>query len=96
MALFEGGKANCSIYADSGSAAGSEAHLKCLCTNTHSMRNKKDKLEALVFSRAVKLLALVRRGGMNPNIMTGVLGWRVIGCSGGIGSTGKVKVLHSM
>lgn len=82
------------IYADSGSATGSEAHLKCLYT--HSMRNKKDKLEALVFSQSCDIIGISETWWDESNIMTGVLGWRVIGCSGGIGSTGKVEVLHSM
>lgn len=58
MALSEGGKANHSIYADSGSAAGSGAHLKCLYANTHNMRKKKDKLEALVFFQSHDIIGI--------------------------------------
>lgn len=36
----EGGEANGSTYAAPGSAAGSEAHLKCLYIGLHSRRNK--------------------------------------------------------
>lgn len=49
MTLPEGGKANGSIY--SGPLEGTEGsgmHPKCLCTNTHSMKNKQE--EVLVHS----------------------------------------------
>jgi len=36
-------------------------------------------------------LVSVRPGRMSPT--TGVLGWRAIGCSGGIGKAGEVEVL---
>lgn len=44
--LPEGGKTNGSICGAHGSTSDSGVHLKCLYTNTHSMRNKWDKLEA--------------------------------------------------
>ena len=47
MVLPEGGNTNGSIYAVPGSTEGSGAYLKCLCTNTHSMRNKQDELEGI-------------------------------------------------
>lgn len=50
MALSEGGKTNGNIYIDLRNAADSGAHLKYLYTNVCSMRNKGDKLEALVLS----------------------------------------------
>lgn len=55
------------------------------------MRNKQDELEALVFFWSI-LLVLVGLDGLCP--MTGVLGWRAIGCYGRIGRAGKVGVLR--
>jgi len=37
-------------------------------------------------------LVLVRLGGMNP--APGVLAWRAIGCSEGVGRAGEVEELH--
>lgn len=37
-------------------------------------------------------LLLVRSDGVNP--IDGVLGWRAVGCSGGVGRTGEVEELH--
>lgn len=44
------GKTNRNIYTDLGNAEDSGTHLKYLYTNVCSMRNKGDKLEALVLS----------------------------------------------
>ena len=88
-ALPEGGKANRSIYDAPGSAEGSGAHPKCLYTNTHSMREKWDKLEALVLSQSYDII-----GGISP--MTAVLGRRAISYSGDIDRTGKVEPLCCM
>lgn len=51
-ALSPGGKANRSIYAAPGSTVGSGACLLYLYTNSSSMKNKRDKLEASVLSRS--------------------------------------------
>lgn len=56
MTLPEGGKANGSIYAALGSDKGSGIHLKCLCTNTHSMKNKQE--EVLVHSLSYDVTAI--------------------------------------
>lgn len=40
MALPEGGNTNERIYAALGSTEGLGAHLKCMCTNACSMRNR--------------------------------------------------------
>jgi len=46
MASPEGGNLSRNIYTAPGSMEGSEAYMKCLYTNTHSMTNKQDELEA--------------------------------------------------
>lgn len=51
-ALFEGGKANVSMYATPGSTACSRAHRKSLYTNTHSMINKQDELQSSVVTQS--------------------------------------------
>lgn len=48
MLLCEGGNANGKIYTALGSTEGSGAYLKCLHTNTCSMRKKQDELEVLI------------------------------------------------
>lgn len=91
-ALSEGGMTNGSICAALGSTTGSGAHLKCFYTNTCNMRNKQDELEALVLFWSMISLVLVGLNGMCP--MTGVLGWRAIGCYRRTGRAGEVDVLH--
>lgn len=52
MALAEEGKANGGIYAAPESPDYLGVYQKCLYTNTHSMRNEQDELEALVLSQS--------------------------------------------
>ncbi|PKU43996.1 rna-directed dna polymerase from mobile element jockey-like [Limosa lapponica baueri] len=52
----EGGNDNGNIYAASGSLEGSGTYLKCLYTNTCSMRNKQDELDALVSSQSYDII----------------------------------------
>ena len=54
MVPFEGAKA----YGALGSTAVSRAHLKCLYTNGHSMRNEQDQLEALFLSQSYDITGI--------------------------------------
>jgi len=51
-------KANGSICAAPGSAEGTGAHLKCLYTNTYSMRNEWDEVEALILSKCSDIIGI--------------------------------------
>lgn len=62
MAPFEGGKANGRIYATPGSAQGSGTHLKCLFTNTRSMKNKWDELKTWVLSQSSDIIGISETG----------------------------------
>ncbi|KAK4827172.1 hypothetical protein QYF61_015134 [Mycteria americana] len=53
-----GGNASGNTYTAPGSTDGSGAYLKCLYTNAHSMRNKQDKLEALVSSQSYEIIGM--------------------------------------
>ena len=57
-ASLEGGNPSGNIYTAPGSTQGSRAYLKCLYTNTHSMRNKQDGLEALVSSQSYDIIGI--------------------------------------
>jgi len=74
-----------------GNTEGLGTHLKCLCTNTLSTRNKQDELEELISSQSYDIFG-IRLDGMSPT--TGVLGWRATGYSGGLGRAGEVEKLH--
>lgn len=50
--------ANGGTYTVPGNTEGLGAHLKCSCTNTPSIRNKQDKLEALVHSQSYDVLGV--------------------------------------
>jgi len=58
MASPESGNATGSICTAPGSMEGSALCLKCLYTNTHSMRNKQDELEVLVSSQSCNITGI--------------------------------------
>ena len=60
VALPEGGNASGNIFTAPGSTEGSRAYLKCLYTNTRSMRNKQDELEALVSSQNYDIIGITK------------------------------------
>lgn len=59
MALSEGCNAKGNTCAAPGSTKALEAHLKCLYTNTCSMRNKEDELEVLVCSQRSDVIGII-------------------------------------
>lgn len=52
VASLKGGSVTGNIYTSPRSVEGSGAYLKCLYTNTDSMRNKQDELEVSVSSQS--------------------------------------------
>lgn len=92
MAPLEGGKNNGRICAAPGSAEGSGAHLKCLFTNAHSMRNQWHELKAWVLSQSSDIIG-TSETGWNESYE---LCWRAAGCSGWVGRAGKVEVVLCM
>ena len=58
MASSEGGNGSGNIYTAPGIMEGSEAYLKCLYTDTHSVRKKQNELEALVCSQSYNIISI--------------------------------------
>ena len=53
-----GGEANGIIYTTPRSSEDLGAHLKCLYTNTYSMRNEWDEVEALILSKCSDIIGI--------------------------------------
>lgn len=92
MAALEGGKDNGRICATPGSAEGSGAHLKCLFTNAHSMRNQWHELKAWVLSQSSDIIGISETRWNESHELC----WRAAGCSGWVGRAGKVEVVLCM